>query len=58
MFGYEDHEMPYRAEEWQKICFPEDRNRLFGKYQEHVDSKGKVPFYNEIRYHHKNGSTV
>lgn len=58
MFGYEDHEIENRAESWQKLIFPEDLPGVFEKFNQHVESKGTIPYYNEIRYHHKNGSTV
>jgi PAS domain S-box-containing protein/putative nucleotidyltransferase with HDIG domain len=58
MFGYEDHEIENRAESWQRLIFAEDLPGVFEKFNQHVESKGKTPFYNEVRYHHKNGSTV
>jgi len=58
MFGYEDHELSNRAESWQKIIFEEDLKGVLEKYDKHVESKGAVPYYNEVRYRHKNGSTV
>ena len=58
MFGYEDNEMENRSESWQKIIFQEDLDSVFETYRRHVESGGSVPYYNEVRYHHKNGSTV
>ncbi|GAB6058220.1 PAS domain S-box protein [Desulfonatronum parangueonense] len=58
MFGYEDNEIENKAESWQKLIFAEDLPGVFEKFNSHVKSKGRVPFYNEVRYHHKNGSTV
>lgn len=58
MFGYEDHEIENRAESWQKLIFAEDLPGIYEKFNQHIESKGKIPFYNEVRYHHKNGSTV
>jgi len=58
MFGYEDHELPNVPESWQQIIFPEDLPRVMACFDRHVDSHGEVPFYNEVRYRHKDGSTV
>lgn len=58
MFGYEDHEIPNRAESWQKLIFPEDLPRVLESFEEHVKSAGKIPYNHEVRYRHKNGSTV
>lgn len=58
MFGYEDHEMENHPDSWQKIIFQEDLPVVFKAFNEHVASKGEKPFSVEVRYHHKNGSTV
>jgi len=58
MFGYEDHEIENRAESWQKLIFAEDLPGVYEKFNQHVESKGEIPYYNEVRYHHKNGSTI
>jgi PAS domain S-box-containing protein len=58
MFGYEDHEIENRAESWQQLIYAEDKKNVFSNFHAHVASGGKIPFYNEVRYHHKNGSTV
>lgn len=58
MFGYEDHEMENAPESWQSIMFPEDLPITFAAFEAHVASRGVVPFTCEVRYKHKNGSTV
>lgn len=58
MFGYEDHEMPNVPESWMKIIFKEDLEATLKVFDLHVKSKGKIPFVGEVRYRHKNGSTV
>lgn len=58
MFGYEDHEMESSPEAWQRIIFQEDLPKVFELFGAHVESKGKVPFDSELRYHHKDGSMV
>lgn len=58
MFGYEDHEMENSPEAWQKIIHPDDLPGVFNTFSDHVESKGKIPYDNEVRYYHKNGSIV
>lgn len=58
MFGYQDHELENKPESWQKIIFPQDLELVLQKYNEHVSSKGAVPFKCEARYKHKHGDTV
>lgn len=58
MFGYEDHELPNEPLMWQKLIFPEDIPGVLELLRQHIESHGEVPFYNEVRYRHKNGSTV
>jgi len=58
MFGYEDSELPNNPESWQTLIFPEDLPGVFEVFNKHVASRGASPYYNEVRYRHKNGSTV
>ncbi len=58
MFGYEDHELESSPETWQRLIFEEDLPCVMDLFNQHVESQGRIPFYNEVRYHHKNGSTV
>ncbi|MFN6475794.1 PAS domain S-box protein [Nostoc sp. DedQUE07] len=58
MFGYEDRELPNTPESWQRLIFPEDLPGVLELFEQHVQSRGQIPFYNEVRYRHKNGSTV
>jgi PAS domain S-box-containing protein len=58
MFGYADHELPSSPESWQKLIFAQDLPVLMDVLDEHVKSHGQKPYYNEVRYHHKDGSTV
>jgi len=58
MFGYEDHELPNTPETWQNLIFSEDLPNVLNCFDRHIQSHGEVPFYNEVRYHHKDGSTV
>jgi len=58
MFGYADNELPNTPETWQTLIFPEDLPGVLSCFEQHVQSRGTVPYYNEVRYRHKNGSTV
>ncbi|RCJ38928.1 hypothetical protein A6769_07765 [Nostoc punctiforme NIES-2108] len=58
MLGYEDRELPNTPESWQHLIFPEDLSAVLELFEQHVQSRGQIPFYNEVRYRHKNGSTV
>lgn len=58
MFGYEDHELPNAPDTWKQLIFAEDLPKAIEGYEKHVQSRGKVPYCNELRFHHKNGSTV
>ncbi len=58
MFGYADHELPNRPDTWQTIIFAEDLPIALDCLSRHIESRGKVPYYNEVRYRHKDGSTV
>ncbi|MFS4469035.1 chemotaxis protein CheB [Maribacter sp. 2210JD10-5] len=58
MFGYEDHEMENTPESWQRIIHPDDLPAVLENFNIHLDSKGDVPFDNQVRYYHKDGSIV
>jgi len=58
MFGYSDDEVENSPESWQKLIYQEDLPSVLEQFDSHIESRGAVPFYNEVRYHHKNGRTV
>ena len=58
MLGYEDHEVPNSPDSWPMLVHPEDLNSMMGQFNEHVASQGKIPFDNEARYIHKDGSHI
>ncbi len=58
MFGYDDHELPNSPESWQHLIFADDLPGVLDCFDRHIQSHGEVPFYNEVRYRHKDGSTV
>jgi len=58
MFGYKDHELDNFRKTWETLIFKEDLHNLVDMFKQHVESKGRIPYYNEVRYRHKDGSTV
>jgi len=58
MFGYADYELENSPETWQKLIFDEDLPSALECFQKHVNSHGEIPYYNEVRYRHKDGSAV
>lgn len=58
MLGYEDDELPYSPDTLIKLIVREDLPGLQECLLKHFESKGKLPYYGEVRYHHKDGSIV
>ena len=58
MFGFEDHELENRPETWQRLIHPDDLPGVLELFDRHVESRGAIPFHNEVRYRHKDGSTI
>ena len=58
MFGYTDADLPTEIDTWQRLIFPEDLPRALACMERHMASHGTEPYYNEVRYRHKDGSTV
>lgn len=58
MLGYENDELPTTPETWKEMIFPEDLPLVMTHFEAHIQSHGAVPYYNEVRYFHKNGSIV
>ncbi len=58
LLGYDVNEIENNLESFKKIIFDEDFPNIQGLYKKHTESKGKSPFYDEIRFHHKDESVV
>jgi PAS domain S-box-containing protein len=58
MFGYEDHELSNQPDIWQNIVVQEDLPEILNRLDHHIRTHGQQPFYNEVRYHHKDGGIV
>jgi len=55
--GYEPADMPHRADTWQNIIFPEDLKVATDNMTKHL-ADPVHPYDQEVRYRHKDGSTV
>jgi two-component system cell cycle sensor histidine kinase/response regulator CckA len=58
IFGYEDDELLNSPDEWKRFIFPEDLPGVLERFDLHVKTHGRVPYCNEVRYRHKDGSTI
>ncbi|MBP6491599.1 MAG: diguanylate cyclase [Clostridia bacterium] len=58
MLGYEDFELGDTFEDTSRFFFEEDKAVVQESFSKHVESHGEIPFYNEVRFRHKDGSTV
>lgn len=58
LLGYEPNDFNNSYDIWQTLIVPEDIHIIQKGYKQHVFSKGKIPYRNEVRYIHKNGKIV
>jgi PAS domain S-box-containing protein len=58
LFGYADHELPNTPDIWQTLILPEDLPLALDNLAGHLESRGQVPYYNEVRYRHKTGAIL
>lgn len=58
MFGYTEDEMPNSPDAWMEIVHPDDRPNVTENYDSHIKSRGAVPYSQEVRCYHKDGSIV
>jgi len=58
IFGYTPDEKPHKPSAWQDMIFEEDLAIALDNFDKHVKTKGKHPYEQEVRYRHKDGSTV
>lgn len=58
MLGYADDEIPNTLDNWTQFILPEDLPKTKACLERHVQSRGAEPYYNEVRYRHKDGSIV
>ncbi|MEB3268548.1 MAG: PAS domain S-box protein, partial [Leptolyngbya sp.] len=58
MFGYRDWELPNTLESWQDLLLPEDLPALWQGLEAHWADHGNSPWHSELRYRHRDGSTI
>ncbi|MBE9176267.1 PAS domain-containing protein [Synechocystis salina LEGE 06155] len=58
MFGYREDELSNTPTTWKKLIEPQDLPKVKNSFLAHVHSRGRIPFYQEIRCRHRDGSTV
>jgi PAS domain S-box-containing protein len=58
MLGYKEDEIPNTVEAWRALIHKDDDEANLAYINAHLASKGTTPYSAEIRYYHKNGSTI
>jgi PAS domain S-box-containing protein len=58
MLGYRAPDMRNHSNEWKKLIFPEDLELVQKNFDLHVQSGGEIPYYQEVRFRHKEGNTI
>lgn len=58
MLGYSPDEKVHHPSAWQAIIFKEDLAATWRNFELHINTKGKHPYTQEVRFFHKNGAVV
>ncbi len=58
MFGYSDEALENAPGTMQSLLFAEDLPTARTAFRRHVESRAAEPYYSELRYRHRDGSTV
>ena len=58
MFGYQDHELENSPESWKSLIYPEDLDLSIKNAEKHIQTDGEFPYIQEVRYKHRDDSTV
>ena len=58
MLGYGPNDFPPVPETWQGLIHPEDLTAALVNFEEHVRTGGKWPYWQRVRYKHKDGHYV
>lgn len=58
MFGYQKNNVENSSEWVRSIMHPDEIEISDKKFQNYIGSRGSIPFKNELRYIHKNGSII
>jgi PAS domain S-box-containing protein len=58
LLGYNPEEMPNHPSAWKEKIFIEDLEISIKNFNKHCETHGKYPYKQEVRYRHKDGSTI
>ncbi|HWB26057.1 MAG TPA: PAS domain S-box protein [Chitinophagaceae bacterium] len=58
MLGYDDDMLPDNPGTFTKLLIPADKDVFLRKFNDHINSRGIIPFAVKLRYLHQNGSIV
>lgn len=58
ILGYDQKEMHEKPKAWMDLINPDDLIGVLKMNDDHVESKGGVPYHATVRYTHKNGKEV
>lgn len=58
ILGFDPAEKQHSPDEWMDLMHPEDLKSALQNYEMHAETKGAHPYDQEVRYTHKDGSTV
>lgn len=56
--GYGTANRQHRPESWMKVIHPDDLPGVMANLKAHIESHGAVPYYNTVRYTHREGHDV
>lgn len=57
-FGYKEDELDEKADTIRSLINPDDLRYFDEQVKKHIEEGGRTPFVTELRYRHKDGSTV
>lgn len=58
IFGYKPEEKEHKPEEWMDIINKDDLKIALKNLDKHIKTKGKFPYFQNIKYKHKDGHDV
>lgn len=58
ILGYTQEDMEENPGSWMGFLNPEDRTMVQALCKDHIDSRGKIPYFCQARYTHKDGREV
>ena len=58
ILGYDQDEMDETPLSWMEFLNPDDKDNMLAMLDKHIESKGAVPYHDNVRYTHKEGHEV